>query len=105
MNILDSKINSTGEIESRSRPSGKARKTDKPCRTYNATGIEITPVVSARLLYDRKSAAAMLSISVRSLDYLIVNRNIASRKIGSRVLIHHDDLTRFAQGANLRSVA
>ncbi len=71
----------------------------KPCRTSRA------PETATRLLYDRKSAAQQLSISVRSLDYLVANRKILTRRIGSRVLIHHDDLTRFAQGVDLRAVA
>jgi len=58
-----------------------------------------------RLLYDRKEAARQLSISVRSLDYLIAGRKIGIRRIGSRILIAHDDLVRFATSADLRSVA
>ena len=73
----------------------------KMCRTYG----QDQPAPTTRLLYDRKSAAQLLSISIRSLDYLVANRKIDSRRIGSRVLIHHDDLTRFAKGANIRAVA
>jgi excisionase family DNA binding protein len=73
----------------------------KMCRTYG----QDQPAPTTRLLYDRKSAAQLLSISIRSLDYLVANRKIPTRRIGSRVLIHNNDLTRFAQGVNLRSVA
>ena len=37
-----------------------------------------------RLLYDRKEAARQLSISVRSLDYLLAAKNFKTRKIGER---------------------
>jgi hypothetical protein len=34
-----------------------------------------------RMLYDRKEAARMLSVSVRSLDYLIANKAFQIRRI------------------------
>jgi hypothetical protein len=73
--------------------------TMKSCRTYSreSTTPEVK-VSSSRLLYDRKQAAAQLSISVRSLDYLIQQQQIATRRIGKKVLIHHTELTRFARG-------
>jgi hypothetical protein len=51
-----------------------------------------------RLLYDRRTAARQLSISIRSLDYLIQQQRIATRRIGSRVLVSYDELRRFARG-------
>jgi hypothetical protein len=50
-----------------------------------------------RLLYDRKEAARQLSISVRSLDYLIGGGQLETRRIGKKVLIPHGSLTRFSQ--------
>lgn len=50
-----------------------------------------------RLLYDRKSAALMLSISIRSLDYLIAGKLLATRRIGKKVLIPHAELARFSR--------
>jgi excisionase family DNA binding protein len=49
-----------------------------------------------RLLYDRKTAATLLSISVRSLDYLIAEGSIRVRRLGGRVLITRKELERFA---------
>jgi excisionase family DNA binding protein len=40
-----------------------------------------------KLLLGRHEAAEMLSISCRALDYLIANKQLAIRRIGSRVLI------------------
>ena len=52
--------------------------------------------ITPRLLYDRKTAAQMLSISVRALDYLIVKGNIHTRRIGSRVLVPYEELMKAA---------
>lgn len=53
--------------------------------------------MESRLLYDRKEAARQLSISVRSLDYLIAGGQMETRRIGKKVLIPHVALSRFAQ--------
>jgi Helix-turn-helix domain len=49
-----------------------------------------------RLLYDRKEAARQLSISVRSLDYLIGQKRLSIRRLGKKVMIPHSELVRFA---------
>jgi hypothetical protein len=49
-----------------------------------------------KLLYDRKSAAAALSISVRSLDYLLANQMFDTRRVGKKVLITAGSLRKFA---------
>ena len=51
-----------------------------------------------RLLVGRREAADLLSISARALDYLVANRRLSVRRIGSRVLIPLSDLQRFARG-------
>lgn len=58
-----------------------------------------------RLLYDRKSAAHQLSISVRSLDYLIANKRMTTRRVGGRVLIPYDELRKFARGNHTDLIA
>ncbi len=50
-----------------------------------------------RLLHPREESAWMLGISVRALDYLIANKQLATRRIGGRVLIPHSELVRFAR--------
>jgi len=50
------------------------------------------------LLYDRKKAARMLSISIRSLAYLLSRGEIHFRRIGTKTLIPHAELVRFARG-------
>jgi hypothetical protein len=59
----------------------------------------------SRLLYDRKGAAHQLSISVRAIDYLIQQQRIATRRIGGRVLVHYDELRRFARGNHTDPIA
>ena len=49
------------------------------------------------ILLSRRDAAALLSISLRTLDYLIARKEIAARKIGARVLIPRRALERFAR--------
>ena len=50
-----------------------------------------------RLLYDRKQAARQLSISVRALDYLIAGKQIATRRVGSKVMVPRGELVRFSR--------
>lgn len=50
-----------------------------------------------KLLYDRKSSAYALSISIRSLDYLIANKKLAFRKLGKKIMIPHGELVRFSR--------
>jgi hypothetical protein len=49
------------------------------------------------MLYDRKGAARQLSISVRSLDYLITRKKLATRGIGKKVMLPHGELVRFSR--------
>jgi hypothetical protein len=60
--------------------------------------------IAPRLLYDRRESARQLSISVRSLDYMIAGKQIDVRRIGSRILIPHEELVRLATSARVRSV-
>ena len=41
----------------------------------------------AKLLVGRQEAAQILSLSVRSVDYLLANRQLCFRRIGGRILI------------------
>ena len=49
-----------------------------------------------KLLYDRKSAAWALSVSTRTLDYLIAAGAFDTRRIGHKVLITAASLKRYA---------
>ena len=54
--------------------------------------------METRLLYSRKEAARQLSISVRSLDYIIAAKSLDTRRIGRKVLVTRASLTRYASG-------
>ena len=60
-----------------------------------------------KVLYTKREAAQLLSISVRSLDYLIVSRQLTARHVGRRVLIHRDAIEQFARldHSSIRPVA
>jgi excisionase family DNA binding protein len=50
-----------------------------------------------KLLYTKREAAQLLSISLRSIDYLIFSRQLRARRIGRRVLVHRDVVEQFAR--------
>lgn len=58
-----------------------------------------------KLLVSRREAAALLSISQRALDYLIANKVLKTKRIGSRVLITVHDLRRFANADHPKRLA
>jgi excisionase family DNA binding protein len=49
-----------------------------------------------KLLINRKEAAARLSVSLRTLDTLVATRLLPVKRVGRRVLIHINDLEKFA---------
>jgi excisionase family DNA binding protein len=61
--------------------------------------------VDEKLLIGRQEAAAALSISQRALDYLVANKQLQVRRIGSRVLIPRSELLRFARADHPEPVA
>jgi hypothetical protein len=58
-----------------------------------------------RLLYDRKGAARQLSISIRSLDYLIANKKLVTRRLGKKVLVPYGALVQFARADHFEDMA
>jgi hypothetical protein len=50
----------------------------------------------SKLLYDRKSAAYVISVSTRSLDYIIASGALETRRIGRKILITAASLKRYA---------
>jgi hypothetical protein len=58
-----------------------------------------------RILVGRREAARMLSISQRSLDYLVAKRQLNVRRIGARVLISMNELKRYARADHPRPLA
>ncbi len=58
-----------------------------------------------KLLYSKADAAYALSLSKRSIDYLISGRKLETRRIGSRVMIPAESVRRFARANHFDSVA
>ena len=50
-----------------------------------------------KLLYSRKDAAYVLSISVRALDYLISRKQLNTRRLGRKVMVSQMEISRFAK--------
>jgi excisionase family DNA binding protein len=86
----------TQELSS-SQEAGAALPRKKPVRN-----VEMPP--EQRLLIDRRRAAQYLSISQRSLDYLVANGELNIRRIGARVLIPISELQRYARVDHKRLV-
>jgi hypothetical protein len=53
--------------------------------------------LTERLLYSRKDAAKALGISLRSIDYLVSNKKLKTRRLASRVLIRRSEFLRLAR--------
>lgn len=51
-----------------------------------------------KLMYSKIEAAAMLSLSVRTLESLIANKQLLVRRAGKRVLIPYQSLVQFTRG-------
>ncbi len=64
-------------------------------RRDSAIADAITP--EAKVLVSRKAAAAMLSISIRGVDYMIAAKRLSTRRIANRVLIPVDEIRKFAR--------
>jgi excisionase family DNA binding protein len=58
-----------------------------------------------KLLVGREEAAEMLSISRRAIDYLVAQKQLSFRRIGSRVLIPVSDLKRFSRADHPQRLA
>ena len=50
-----------------------------------------------KLLVSQDEAAQLLSISKRSVEYLVATRQLSTRRIGTRALIPIEDVRRFAR--------
>ncbi|MGC1422119.1 MAG: helix-turn-helix domain-containing protein [Terracidiphilus sp.] len=73
-------------------PPRRARKNGERKPPANAT---VPP--QAKLLVSREEAAQLLSISVRGVDYLVADKRLSARRIGTRVLIPIEDVRKFAR--------
>jgi excisionase family DNA binding protein len=56
------------------------------------------------LLYSRKAAAIALSVSLRSIDYLIEDGRLPTRRLGKEVMIPGADLRKFAKSEHTEDI-
>jgi hypothetical protein len=68
-----------------------------------ATALSI--LATQKLLFDRESAAWALSVSTRTIVYLIASGAFDTRRVGSRVLITASSLKRYAAANHFGPVA
>lgn len=54
-----------------------------------------------QILVSRQDAAKALSVSVRSVDYMISRGELPARKLGKRTLIPRASLEKFARGSEV----
>jgi excisionase family DNA binding protein len=52
---------------------------------------------NTRILYDRQTAARLLSISLSTLDRFIASKAITARRVGRKVLLQHVELMKFSR--------
>jgi excisionase family DNA binding protein len=57
----------------------------------------VTVAPKDKLLVSQDEAAQLLSISRRSVEYLVASRRLSIRRIGTRALIPIEDVRRFAR--------
>jgi excisionase family DNA binding protein len=50
-----------------------------------------------KILFSKRDAAEMLSVSPRTLDYLIAMRELEVRRVGRKVLVPRTEIERFAK--------
>ena len=54
---------------------------------------------ASRLLYSRRETAQLLSVGLRTVDQLVLQRKLEVRRIGKRVLVTADSLRQYAKTA------
>jgi len=58
-----------------------------------------------KLLYSKQDTAEALSLSVRSIDYLILTQRLPMRRVGGKVMIPAGAVRRFARETTRRGSA
>jgi excisionase family DNA binding protein len=65
--------------------------------------VAVAPI--EKLLVSQEEAAQLLSISKRSVEYLVASRQLSTRRIGTRALIPIEDVRRFARSDHPQRMA
>ena len=59
---------------------------------------KIANIAVGQILYTRAQSAMLLSLSLGTLDKLISTGQLVASRIGSKVVIHRDDVAAYADG-------
>jgi excisionase family DNA binding protein len=70
---------------------------DIAARSEAGPPVERINTARPKLLYSKQEAAETLSVSRRTIDNLITNGELVTRRIGSRVLIPYSCLVQFTR--------
>jgi hypothetical protein len=73
------------------------RRTRKPQSCKSKPPATATVPLDAKLLVSREEAAGIVSLSIRSIDYLLASKELPFRKIGTRTMIPLSALQAFAR--------
>ena len=73
------------------------RRTRKPQSCKSKPPARVTVPLDAKLLVSREEAAEIVSLSIRSIDYLLASKELPFRKIGTRTMIPLSALQVFAR--------
>ena len=84
-------------IQRRHAPERQNRKRKPPAKATSSS--------DGKLLVSRRETAAMLSISIRGVDYMIADGRLSTRRIANRVLIPTEEIRKFAQSNHPRRLA
>lgn len=61
-----------------------------------------TMIAVEKLLYDKRSAAFALSVSVRTIENMLANKQLSYRRCGRKVLIPASDIRRISKCEQLQ---
>jgi hypothetical protein len=88
---------SAGEISAPKDSRNQQLRAPRPQSRKRNPPAKATTTPDAKLLVSRGEAAAILSISIRGVDYYIATKQFSTRRVGTRVLIPIEDVRKFAR--------
>ena len=88
---------SAGETSALKDSTIQRRRAPRPQNRERKPPAKATMSPDAKLLVSRREAAAILSISIRGVDYMIADGRLSTRRIANRVLIPTEEIRKFAQ--------
>lgn len=88
---------SAGEVSALKDSSIQRRRAPKRQNRNRKPPARANVPLEGKVLVSRREAAAMLSISIRGVDYMIADGRLSTRRIANRVLIPTEEIRKFVQ--------